>query len=367
MVGGSIVGDIVGVQRENMRHKVTPCNGTTVLITVAPSPHAAALMRVIAAIPSGTGRPDASITVDQDGTVVSEHGGRTRGADAIEAVLWHLTRTVAALHPLPLHAGLVATPRGGVLLVGSSGAGKSTAAAGLAGGGRRVASDELAMVAQDGLSLNGLARPAVLRAEGHLLLSGGASAPAMIAATPTGVVARTPMTTSPVSPHVIMFLAREGASVTESVPPAEALVGLLGHLARPIVELDEVGLLALALLATRTPAVRAVSQELSVLAVLADEPRSPTAVDPPVVHEALADGDGPRRRRPAVVVDGHVVTIGADGVIHLLGGGAAQLMVLADGTDAATRTFEGLLARDRIGESVTATTAELTRLGLVSA
>lgn len=348
-----------------MERVVAPGGGLSVLVTTPDDPDDR-LVVVLDALPTSSRRATTSVDVGDDGAVSSEHGGTTRAADVVDAALWHLTRTVAAGHALPLHAGMVARDGRGALLVGSPGAGKSTAVAAAAASGWEVVTDELVLLDHDRRA-TGLARPVVLRPGGRDALVAAGAAPKVLTSTDSAVVVDVLHTDAAVV-GLAVFLDRDGDTVVEAVHPVETLVALLAHVARPRDLLGPDELWSLAGIALAAPGVRAAGQSVGGLQALLDDPttwqRTTSLASFDVLEPASRD-EGPARATCVVLLGSQAVAVGPDAGIHVLVGGAAQLLALADGDVGAAATWTRLSDHPQHGPEVRATARQLRRLGLL--
>ena len=111
----------------------------------------------------------------QDEFVVLRGGDQlaspTTASRALGALHWHLNRRIVATsrQPVLVHAGTVEVDGHGVLIVGASGAGKTTASAALAMAGFGYLTDDITAVRADGVIV-GAAKPVGLRAPSIELL-----------------------------------------------------------------------------------------------------------------------------------------------------------------------------------------------------
>ncbi len=146
----------------------------------------------------------------------------TTGGRALGALHWHLNRRIVATsrQPVLVHAGTVEVDGHGVLIVGASGAGKTTASTALAMAGFGYLTDDITAVRADG-EIVGAAKPVGLRAPSIELLGlererlqspplayrpGGRQAQQFVAASSLGA-----RIASSAEPGMIVFLPRDAA------------------------------------------------------------------------------------------------------------------------------------------------------------
>ncbi len=299
---------------------------------------------------------DASTLTDGDKVVATGFAPE----DAQEWLWWHLNR-IGATHPslTTVHAGVVATDRGAVVIPGSAGAGKSTLTAALVGAGWRYLSDELAALSRGAALVHAYRRPLSLHPTSARLLrldgpgaSEGHDRPEFVASRRL-VRPGADTTTHRAAPRsavpVMVVFPRFGGSErgtgrdVEPLGPADTLLGLIANGSNLAIN-GQRAFSTLAALAGRAPgfvvdttdlpgAVEAVTE----LAARAQAPGGPELMARPsasVVEvrrgplrcsevQALA---WPQDRGDLVLFDA------ATGLTHRLNGPAAEVWLRCDGS-----------------------------------